>query len=133
MLVGSNPSRRSPDNSVFHASTRSRMTVDAWFRDIECQISFTNVSREKTENNRPLTVREIRSNLPRLKEELKGYDKIVALGNTAQKALTLLCFDFFAMPHPSGLNRLLNDPIYIKNKIKALHRYIENNNQRSKI
>jgi uracil-DNA glycosylase len=51
-------------------------------------------------------------------------DKIVALGKTAEKALTLLGYDFYAMPHPSGLNRKLNDKDYIEEKIKGLRDYI---------
>jgi uracil-DNA glycosylase len=51
-------------------------------------------------------------------------DKVIALGRTAEKALTLLRLDFYAMPHPSGLNRKLNDPKYIEEKIKGLISYL---------
>ena len=33
-------------------------------------------------------------------------------------------YDYFAMPHPSGLNRQLNDPEFIEEKIKRLIEYM---------
>jgi uracil-DNA glycosylase len=81
-----------------------------------------NVSNNKTEENRPLKVSEIKESLDPLMAEIviAEADKIVALGKTAAKALTLLGVDFYEMPHPSGRNRLLNDPKYVEEKIKGL-------------
>jgi uracil-DNA glycosylase len=81
-----------------------------------------NVLNEKTDGNRPLRASEIKSNVPRLAEDIKGInpDRIVALGKTAARALTLLGIPFCEMPHPSGCNRKLNDPAYVQQKIKEL-------------
>jgi uracil-DNA glycosylase len=84
-----------------------------------------NVYPQKTENNRPLTNKQIKDNLPRLKSELEGYDKIITLGNAAASALTLLRFDFLAMPHPSGLCHFWNDKEASRLKIEELRKYIE--------
>ena len=127
LLIGSNPSNKSPDNSPFHVSTRSRSIVDEWFKEIDTQDRvFLNISNEKKEGNKALNMKEIQSRLPDLSGQLckfEGY-KIVTLGKTASKALTLLRVDFYELPHPSGLNRLLNDKNYIAEKIKGLQSYL---------
>lgn len=128
LLVGSNPSVRSPDNSGFHVSTRSRMVIDNWFSDIQdVELTFINIVDYKKEGNKSLSVSEIKNNLPVFKSKLKKYNdyKIIALGNTAVKAMRMVTSDFLEAPHPSGLNRNLNDPIYVSDFICNLKRYIE--------
>jgi uracil-DNA glycosylase len=85
-----------------------------------------NVSSEPTKNNKPLTAALIKNNLPRLKSKINYLkpDKIVALGKVSAKALTLLGIHFYEMPHPSGLNRQLNDISFIEEKINGLKTYI---------
>lgn len=63
--------------------------------------------------------------MPLLKSKIDDIKplRIVALGKTAEKALTLLGIPHFAMPHPSGRNRQLNDPEYLSKKIKGLQNY----------
>lgn len=46
----------------------------------------------------------------------KDYDKIIALGGFVSLALNRLNVKHFTLPHPSPLNRLLNDKMY-ENKI----------------
>lgn len=79
-----------------------------------------------THRNRPLSIKEIKEALPRLKQSIgtPRYVKLVALGKTAEKALTLLRLDYYAMPHPSGLNRKLNNKEYVAEKIKGLQDYL---------
>jgi uracil-DNA glycosylase len=77
---------------------------------------------QKTAENRPLTQEEIETSLERLASDINGLypTKIVALGKTAAKALTLLGVAFYEMPHPSGRNRKLNDKEFVSQKIKEL-------------
>lgn len=101
-----------------------------WKADLDLSLNnvfmFANVANYVTENNRPLKVAEIKAALPELRETIdqNEVDKIVALGKTAEKALTLLGLDFYAMPHPSGLNRKLNDKNYVEEKINGLKEYL---------
>jgi len=60
LLIGSNPSCASTDNSPFLASTRSRMLLDEWFKDLDVDVHFCNVSYQKKEGNKPLTAQEIK-------------------------------------------------------------------------
>ena len=129
VFVGSNPSNASPDCSGFHLSTKSRRILDQWCHDIEINIDdvlFINVCDTKTLQNKPLTIKQIRANLPILKDKLEciSNSKIIALGRTAERALTLLRVDHFAAPHPSGLNRKLNDKEYVKQMISELKQYL---------
>ena len=127
VLVGSNPSQRSPDNSPFHISTRSRIIVDEWFRDMGCEISFMNICEEKTQDNKPLTQKQIRNHLLPFSKRLSELnpDKIVTLGRSAEYGCQILGIPFFPMPHPSGLNRQLNDKKFIDSKIEELRKFID--------
>lgn len=49
----------------------------------------------------------------------KDYDKILALGGFVSKSLNKLSIEHFMLPHPSPLNRLLNDKAY---EVKELNR-----------
>ena len=54
----------------------------------------------------------------RLKDAGQQFDKIIALGNVASNALKKVGVDHFKMPHPSPLNRQLNDKQFEKTMIE---------------
>lgn len=131
LIVGSNPSNRSQDTSAFHLDTRSRKVLDNWFETIsreglEIKKHFVNVTDKKTSDNRPLTKGEVEESLQTLRQKILevGADKIVALGKTSSEALTRLEVAHHPMPHPSGLNRQLNDPNFVIQKIRGLEEYL---------
>lgn len=112
----------------FCLSTKSGVILNDWIRQA-CPSSIqgaVNVSDNPTHANRPLTIKEIKESLPRLLEKIQAMnpDKIVALGKTAEKALTLLRLSHYAMPHPSGLNRQLNDKNFVEEKVNGLREYL---------
>ena len=59
----------------------------------------------------------------RLNNITDGYDRIIALGNIASEALTKIGVKHFKLPHPSGLNRQINDKKYIKQVLRECHEY----------
>jgi hypothetical protein len=59
-----------------------------------------------------------------LAECSKGYEKVIALGNFPSKALKKINIKHFTLPHPSGLNRKLNDPMYVKDQLEKCRDYI---------
>lgn len=126
LIIGSNPSQKSPDETPFHKSTQSRTILDKWFDGWDVEFTFTNVSSTPTDNNRPLRVSEIRDNLPALRETIDSHrdHKIVTLGKTAERALNMLELDFFAAPHPSGCNRQLNDQEFVADMLCKLRKYL---------
>jgi hypothetical protein len=54
----------------------------------------------------------------------EGYDKVVALGNFPSRALDMISISHFKLPHPSGLNRLLNNKQYELGELDACAKYI---------
>jgi len=59
-----------------------------------------------------------------LRESVHNYSYVVALGNLASTALKRIDVDHFKMPHPSPLNRLLNDRSYEQSMLYELRSYI---------
>jgi hypothetical protein len=125
VVLGSNPSQKSPDDSAFSIHTRSGKIIRRWFSEIE-GICFLNVSNIPTPNNKPLSTAEIKYNLPRLRELLQDVDKIIAIGNTATYACELLGVPFFKMNHPSGRCRKNNDPALIKARVEEMRNWVTN-------
>ncbi len=52
------------------------------------------------------------------------YDKIIGLGNFVSEILTDLGIDHCKLPHPSGLNRMINDPELIRKKLEDCQEYL---------
>jgi len=131
LLVGSNPSNASSNNNPFDESTNSGKVLSKWLSWTRgwSSIQFVNVSDTKSQDNKPLRKSEIVEALPSLESKILKFnpDKIVALGKTASMALTLLRLPFFEMPHPSGMNRQLNDPKFIAQKLEELQQYVKSN------
>ena len=111
LFVASNPSAKSPDCSAMHPSTRSRKILDGWLKDITIDAIYTNVSNVKTTENKPLDAANILNNLHYLELKIAAAlpDHIIALGDTASRALKLLGVPHTRIEHPSGLNRKLNN------------------------
>jgi len=60
----------------------------------------------------------------RLKKSTEGHQKIIALGNFTSEALSKINREHFVLPHPSPLNRLLNDKRYEKSILKKCKRWL---------
>ena len=59
-----------------------------------------------------------------LQECAKGYDKVLALGGFPSKALNRIGVEHFMLPHPSGLNRKLNDKQYEQDILEKCGEYL---------
>ena len=119
VFVGSNPS-----SSAKNFDTKSGQILRSWVdaSGIENWLQY-NVANNPTPGNRPLKVSEIKECIPELQKSLQGWTKIVALGKTAHRALTMAGIPHLEMPHPSGLNRKLNCPFYVNECISKLRDY----------
>lgn len=124
IVIGTNPSKRSPTDSPFHPSTKSGQLVRSWFRNQNVSLNLANVSNVITEGNRALSAAEIRQSLPHLKQQVEGYNIVIAVGRIASKALKMLDVEHFEMWHPSGLCRKWNDKEAAASKLEELHDYI---------
>lgn len=77
--------------------------------------SFVNCS------HKPGDFRKVYKDLLFLVDCLKGHSKVVALGVETSKILSNLGVPHIQLPHPSGLNRKLNDKVY-ENRVITLLR-----------
>jgi hypothetical protein len=127
VLVGSNPSVRSPDLSAFHPDTKSRKFIDNIFKSTNFNIVYLNLVDIKIEGNKPLSKSIISSELENIKLKFQSYSnsKIISFGKTASEGLALASIEHFAMPHPSGLCRFWNDRSASEAKIKEMIEWIE--------
>lgn len=136
VVVGSNPSNKSPDKTAFSTHTRSGRTIREWFSGVP-DVCFVNVSDEPTPGNRPLLVSEIHANLTPLKAKLDKADKIVVVGNTATYAIAVLRLSpgwnkpYLHIPHPSERNRLLNSKTFKEEQGKKLRDFLQISNHGS--
>lgn len=139
VLLGSNPSNASPFSDPFTHS-KSSATLDSWLKELglsRSSVDIINVSDTKTPNNRPLKSDEITRELPRLGPLLTNR-VVVALGKTAATAVSrLIALNVkswkpavvIELPHPSGLNRKLNDKEWLSSILQSardtVSRYID--------
>jgi len=54
----------------------------------------------------------------------KNYNKILTLGNEVKQLFTKMEIEHFSLPHPSPLNRKLNDKKFEISVINGLHSYL---------
>ena len=54
----------------------------------------------------------------------RDYDKVIALGGFASRALNYLSVRHFMLPHPSPLNRKLNDPKFECAALEKCYNYL---------
>jgi len=125
LFIGSNPSHTASSTEAFTEDTVSGRILRSWIEGISGTILFDNIVSQITENNRPLNSNEMALASVSLLERIKRInpDRLVALGKSASNTLQKLNLKFFEMPHPSGLNRKLNDKAYCDEKLSALKQY----------
>jgi len=59
-----------------------------------------------------------------VQECLKGYNKVITLGNEVSQYFTKNNIPHFAAPHPSPLNRKFNDKTFEPSLINSLQSYL---------
>lgn len=125
LFIGSNPSQKAGSDEAFTADTASGRILREWIQGIEGTMIFENIVSQKTENNRPLNSNERAHATASLLERINRINptRLVALGKTAASVLDKLELEYLEMPHPSGLNRKLNDKVYTAQKIQELKDY----------
>ena len=59
-----------------------------------------------------------------VRESIEGHDTILALGGFVSSVLKRMDIDHITMPHPSQLNRKLNDKQYEKNMLMNVRKIL---------
>lgn len=115
MIVGINPSSGKPNKT---SATIRRL--NDWMDALGINhYSFTNVIHQ------PGPYKKSMVDIFLLKEYIKGYKKVIALGPFVSETLNRLGIEHFTMPHPSPLNRQLNDKEFENLKLTQCKTYME--------
>lgn len=125
LVVGMNPSNK-PTLGMKQNSTFRKL--EKWMT--ECGVhhfSFCNTFDDPSEPKLS------KVDFQRLCEVTKDYDKIVALGGFVSKPLNRIGASHFTLPHPSPLNRLLNDKAYETEVVNKCKDYLNDTRRSSKV
>ena len=116
-----NPSKRptAANGKLIRSSTFSKL--ESWMTSMNIQyFSFINTFDHPGDK---LSIDDIdHQRLFTLSEE---YDKIIALGGFVSRVLDMNNIDHFKMPHPSPLNRLLNDKKFVNTMLNECKEYLK--------
>lgn len=109
LVIGLNPSKR-------HGESPSLKRLYSWLDILEVKtVSFTNLYEDYEINkDRMIDVAELS----------KDYKKVIALGTNVSDTLCHMGINHFRLPHPSGLNRQLNDTNYVNDLLQSCKLYL---------
>ncbi len=128
LFVASNLSHLNTCPAIVFAGSKSEKVFSKWTKKLVPSGNYKsiNVSDEVTPGNRPLKKSEF--NLLKLCTDVLDpkVTGVIALGNTASEALEMIGVDFFKLPHPSPLNRQLNNSYYIEEVLEECEKWIIN-------
>lgn len=111
LVVGLNPSRKG-------GSSPTLKRLYMWMDYLNLQyVSFINLYEG-------YEISESSCNSAKIREYSKEYDKIISLGTSSSSALNRMDIDHFDLPHPSGLNRKLNDHNYVHERLELCKNYL---------
>lgn len=80
-------------------------------------VGFTNLSHDPLWDKRTIDREHVLSCV-------RGHEKIIALGGLVSGVLSKLGIDHFTLPHPSPLNRQINDSAFIEKKLDECRNYL---------
>jgi uracil-DNA glycosylase len=107
-----------PSQSV-HTTTSCFNRLNTWVEDLEIEEFFFVNASPKTGK---VTKKDL--DLDNLLRACYNARIVIALGNYASDALNSIGVTHFKLPHPSGLNRQLNDKDFVENQLMMCRRYI---------
>lgn len=128
LIVGSNPSRLNEDPSVPFVGSRSEPLLREWLQALGAhEYDFVNASDLVVGKGEVVTLSAVlkTANYDRLLEKATAADKVLALGAAASAACAKIDLEHFRLPHPSPLNRQINDGKFISTVLKQAKSYIE--------
>ena len=127
VFVGDKPGKANLDPYIPFVGTKSYKTLLEWIYAMNVDINAVMVVNRSGvipyPGNCDGDMILIKS--PALETDLCKGDKVVALGNEAEQHLNRLGVKHFKLPHPSGLNRKLNDKKYVDQILKECKTYLK--------
>ncbi len=111
-FVGDKPSKRNKDPQVAFVGTGSYKTLLEWFYRMNLSIN-------------DIMLYNSNAFIEDIQDKVNPDDFVVALGNEASKILIQHNVPHHKIPHPSGLNRMLNNNKQVKEFLKGCKGYVK--------
>jgi hypothetical protein len=112
LFVGDKPSKRTDPNIPFKNALCEKR-LKAWIASLGCKEGEYKIVNSVSEYIDTIVVLANHSNVP-----------VVALGANASEALKAKHINHYKLPHPSGLNRQINDQKFIVHKLQECKRWL---------
>jgi hypothetical protein len=117
-FVGDKPSSKNKESSVAFVGTKSYKKLLTWIYNLDLDLNHVyTCNKDDIADNFTVEV-------PGLFTEIDEEDSVIALGEASSKRLDKIGLKHFKMPHPSGLNRKLNNKEYELQMLKQCKEYI---------
>lgn len=110
LFVGDKPSKKNINSRVAFVGTRSYKTLLEWIYYLDVDITEA------------MTCNRVD---PWATNDVIVADKVIALGKEAERFVASIRDDYFALPHPSGLNRQLNDDLYVRRVLRECKEWLK--------
>lgn len=110
----------SPGKAGSRAASRSVQRVNRWLA--ECGISSDEYDWQNCSDQPGAQPKQSEIDKPRF--EVALYEKVICLGNIPASWCKSLNITHAKVPHPSGLNRKWNDPLYEPATIEQIRNYL---------
>ena len=116
LIVGHSPS----PSSTRRKGNPTLNRLNRWLDACDVRIySFTNLAPSSVTSLKKVEIDETMFH-----EIFKKYNKIITLGKEVKQYTNKMGYNFYELPHPSPLNRNLNDKKYEEGVIKGLQSFI---------
>lgn len=123
VFVGDKPSSKNADPRVPFVGTKSYSRLLEWIDKMGIDISC--IALANKDDFFIATQKMVVFETKTMKYRLCKNDKVVALGLAASKSLDSLGVGHFTLPHPSGLNRQLNNNKFVEQKLQECMRWLD--------
>lgn len=130
LLVGQNPSRHNLDPKIAFKGSKSFKVIEEWVQEMslsDCGYMLVNAFPKVNQKYKKADVEVAISRVKNYMEMIKPQ-KVIALGKMAAKVLKKANIEHFELPHPSGLNRKLNNVEWLQEELHKARNYVWDKN-----
>lgn len=123
-IVGDKPSSKNLDPEIAFVGTTSYKKLLEWIYELDIDINDT-ILCNKSQFKSYGYIDDHKIETKNLFTDVQKEDKIIALGKNAAKHLDTLKVKYFELPHPSGLNRKLNNKSELKRLLNNCKEWLD--------
>lgn len=133
VFVGDKPSTKNKNKNIAFVGTKSYKKLLEWIYllDLDINVVYMCNKSDVTLKNCKISGSYLEISTPSIKLEIFDQDIVIALGESSFKHLNNLTkksdknFNITRLPHPSGLNRILNNKTFLKKELARVKNTIQ--------